>query len=101
MHISEEDFKRYFSTWLIILDTFHRPDTRPFEREWLARLRGIGFKGILLLDDIFESGEMKGWWKELQANASEWGYAAYDLTSIGHSTGTGLLDFTGRVKIIE
>jgi hypothetical protein len=31
----------------------------------------------------------------------EWGFVANDLTSVAHYAGTGLLDFSGQVAIVE
>ena len=59
------------------------------------------FEGILMLDDIHFNQEMGQWWKELQDNADQWGFKAYDLTSVGHFSGTGLLDFSGKLVIKE
>jgi hypothetical protein len=102
LKVSNDDFRRYMSTWLIILDTHHRPYSAPFEREWLDRLLSLGdFSGLVLLDDINLNNEMKQWWKELQAKATERGYKPFELTSVGHVSGTGLLDFSGKVKIVE
>ena len=88
-------------TWLVVLDTFHKPYTVPFEREFLSRVVSMEpkFEGILILDDIYHSKEMRQWWQEVQDNADQWGYTAYDLTTIGHSSGTALLDFSGKVVI--
>merc|ERR1711920_1150478 len=96
------DFLDYMSTWLIILDTFHKPYSVPFEREWLARLVSMEprFEGLVLLDDIHLNPEMKQWWAEVLENADKWGFKTYDLTKVGHQTGTGLLDFSGKVEIL-
>ena len=101
--ISDDDFRAYMSTWLIIVDTFHLPYTVPFEREWLERLVNMepAFGGIVMLDDIHLNPEMRMWWKEVQDNASQWGFIAHDVTSVGHVSGTGLLDFSGIVRIVE
>jgi hypothetical protein len=99
--VSDAEFRKYMSTWLIMLDTHHKPYTIPFEREWMDRLvKMADFKGLVLLDDIHHNAEMKRWWNELKEKANEWGYTTYDLTSVGHVSGTGLLDFSGRVKIV-
>ena len=82
-----------------MLDTFHQPDTSPFEREFFQRLLDIEFKGILGLDDIHLNSEMKQWWKEVQDGAVDGGYATYDITEVGHATGTGLVDFSGKVEL--
>jgi hypothetical protein len=102
LQVSNREFRKYMSTWLIMLDTHHLPDSNPFEREWLNRLLQMGdFSGLVLLDDIYLNKEMKKWWKELEDKATERGYKTYDLTSVGHFSGTGLLDFSGKVKIVE
>jgi hypothetical protein len=102
LKVNNNEFRRYMSTWLIMLDTHHLPYSIPFEREWLDRLLRLGdFSGLVLLDDIHLNDEMKQWWEELQDKAMERGYKAYDLTSVGHISGTGLLDFSGKVQIVE
>ena len=67
LKVSDEELKEYVGTWFVMLDTFHKPDTSPFEREFFQRLLDIKFKGILGLDDIYLNAEMKQWWKEVQA----------------------------------
>jgi hypothetical protein len=102
LKVSDHEFSKYMSTWLIMLDTHNLPYSQPFEREWMNRLLQMGdFSGLVLLDDIKLNAEMEKWWKELQDNATERGYKTYDLTSVGHFSGTGLLDFSGKVKIVE
>lgn len=103
LEVSDEDFRKYMATWFVILDTFHKPYSVPFEREFLSRLVSMEpkFEGVLVLDDINLGPEMRQWWQEVQHNAEQWGYTAYDLTSIGHASGTGLLDFSGKVAIKE
>jgi hypothetical protein len=45
---------------------------------------------------------MECWWEELQDNAMEWGFVAYELTDVGHNSGTGLaVDFSAPVEIME
>lgn len=101
--VSDDDFQKYMTTWLIMLDTFHEPYSVPFEREWLKRLVDAKFfKGLILLDDIHLNSEMEMWWKELKENALHDGYIVHDLTKIGHASGTGLLDFSnGLVTVID
>ncbi|CAB9514454.1 expressed unknown protein [Seminavis robusta] len=103
LQISDEEFSQHMATWLIVLDTFHQPYTVPFEREFLKRLVNslTPYKGLVLLDDINLNDEMRQWWKEVKDNADLWGFRAYDLTSVGHVSGTGLLDFSGKVVIVE
>jgi hypothetical protein len=100
--IPDAEFLQYTSTWLISLDTHHLPYTVPFEREFFSRLTKSGYKGLLVLDDIHLNDEMKKWWAEVGASAaSTQNYKLYDLTAVGHSTGTGLVDFSGRVRIVS
>ena len=90
------------NTWLIMLDTFHEPYSVPFEREWLKRLVDAKFfKGVIVLDDLTYNEEMQNWWKEVRDNAAGNGYVAYDITKVGHFSGTGLLDFSGQVSVID
>jgi hypothetical protein len=100
--VSDDDFEEYMNTWLIVLDTFHKPYSVPFEREWLKRLVDAKFfKGVIVLDDFSINEEMQNWWKELKDNATGNGYVAYDITKIGHWSGTALLDFSGQVSVID
>ena len=101
MKVSDSELKKYIGTWFIMLDTLNLPDTVQFEREFFQRLLDLGFKGILGLDDIDLNDEMKKWWKEVQDNAMKRGYTTYNLTKIGHYSGTGLVDFSGKVTIKE
>lgn len=87
------------NTWLMLLDTHHYPYSNPFEREWVARLCDAGYKGLLLLDDIHLNPEMKEWWEEVQRLQETRGYRAFDITHVGHKSGTGILDFSGRLKV--
>jgi len=101
LKLPQEDFQRFMSTWLIVIDTFHEPYSVPFEREFLDRLVKMKpkFEGLVLLDDINFNDEMKKWWEEINAHAEEWGYTVHDLTSMGHYSGTGLLDFSRKVQM--
>lgn len=97
--VPDEEFRKYFGTWFVFLDTFHYPDTKPFERELFQRIRDVGFKGILGLDDIYLNDEMKKWWNEVREGAEAGGYTTYDITEVGHFSGTGLVDFSGKVTV--
>ena len=101
MRIPDDELKTYFGTWFVMLDTEHLPYTVPFERELFQRMLDIHFKGILVLDDINLNNQMKKWWKELQDNAEKGGYKTFDVTKVGHFSGTGLVDFSGKVIIKE
>jgi hypothetical protein len=97
--LPDEEFDLIRRSPLILLDTFHRPYTKPFEREFLSRLTLAKYNGLLLLDDISENDEMKKWWREIVCSKYH-SFRIYDLTIVGHATGTGLLDFSHRVQII-
>ena len=67
----------------IMLDTYH---DGTFEKEFYDYLISINYKGYLLLDDIHLNFEMERFWGSITKEK-------YDLTSIGHSTGTGVVYF--------
>jgi hypothetical protein len=67
----------------IMLDTYH---DGTFEKEFVDYLISIGYKGYLLLDDIHLNFEMERFWGSITKEK-------YDITSIGHSTGTGVVYF--------
>ena len=103
LQIPDDDFRSYMATtWLIVLDTHHLPYSKPFEREFMARLVAMQprFEGIMLLDDIHLNDEMKQWWKELNDHAAEWGFATHNITQVGHYSGTGLLDFSPGQNVV-
>ena len=100
LNVTEENFRMYMGSWLVVLDTHHLPYTVPFEVQWFQRMMDIKFKGIIVLDDIHVNKEMRQWWKDLCDNADQYGYKTYDLTPVGHHSGTGLVDFSGRVRLV-
>jgi hypothetical protein len=56
-------------------------------------LKDVGWSGILLLDDIGPDWtEMNDMWNALP-------YEKYDVTDVGHWSGTGLINFGGRYTI--
>ena len=67
----------------IMLDTYH---DGTFEKEFYDHLVSINYKGYLLLDDIHLNTEMERFWGSITKEK-------YDITSIGHSTGTGVVYF--------
>ena len=67
----------------IMLDTFHDAS---FEKEFLNHLIKLNYKGFLLLDDIYLNDEMKIFWSSMKLEK-------YDISKIGHVTGTGLVSF--------
>ncbi len=86
----------------IFLDTLH---SGIFERKIFNYLKDNNYAGILVMDDIFWSKEMICLWQDIDIQK-------YDLTFIGHGDeldkrgpagnipGTGIVDFSGKVKIV-
>ena len=71
------------SSPFIMLDTAH---DGPFEYKFYNYLLEIEYKGILLLDDIHLNNSMKDFWNSISIEK-------YDISNIGHITGTGLVYF--------
>jgi len=67
----------------IILDTDH---LGPYEHRFYNHLKDIGYIGILLLDDIKLNAEMIEFWNSITNEK-------YDISNIGHFSGTGLVIF--------
>ena len=70
---------------VIVLDVLHDGWT---ERHVYRALEEMGFRGILLLDDIYLNDPMKRFWNEIDR-------PKLDLSRIGHHTGTGAVLFDG------
>ncbi len=71
------------SSPLIMLDTDHEG---PFEHKAYQYLKDINWVGYLLLDDIHLNEPMKEFWNQIDNEK-------YDITSMGHWSGTGLVIF--------
>ncbi|MEM9020885.1 MAG: hypothetical protein AAGC44_10010 [Planctomycetota bacterium] len=85
---------------MIFLDTAHEG---PFEQKVYDYLRGNGYRGVLVLDDIFWAKEMIAFWEGIDATK-------YDVTSIGHGdgkgpmgnvSGTGVVDFADQIEFVN
>ena len=63
------------------------------ESVFLSTLRAIGYKGLVVLDDISINNEMRAMWEQVPE-------AKYDLTPWAHNTGTGLIDFSEQLEVI-
>ena len=68
---------------VILLDTFH---DGTFEKKFHDYLREIGYRGVLLLDDIALNNEMIEFWNSIDEDKT-------DISYIGHITGTGIVYF--------
>jgi hypothetical protein len=75
---------------LISLDISHNGKD---EIQFYKQIKKWGFAGMMICDDIHLNKEMELFW----ALVTE---PKYDLTDVGHVTGTGLIDFSGEVKIV-
>jgi hypothetical protein len=64
---------------IILLDTFH---DGIFEQKFLDYLIRLNYNKLLLLDDIYLNYNMIQFWNSIT-------YEKYDITQLGHSTGTG------------
>jgi predicted nicotinamide N-methyase len=67
----------------ILLDTYH---DGTFEQEFIDHLLKIKYKGLVMFDDIHLNKEMSNFWNGLKNEK-------YDLTEIGHHSGTGIAIF--------
>jgi hypothetical protein len=68
----------------IMLDTSHDGS---YEHRFYHFLKHNGYKGLLFLDDIFLNEPMRMFWDSITE-------PKYDLTSIGHFSGNGIVDFS-------
>jgi hypothetical protein len=92
--IDPSNLRKLLAADVILLDTIHRPYTTPFEVGFFKLLEDNCYAGVVICDDIFEHEEMKRWWASIRLRK-------YDVTSIGHGSGTGIVDFSGRVEIVR
>lgn len=77
------DFENFGGTSVIVLDTFH---DGVYEEKFINHLRSIGWSGTLIMDDIHH-------FPELQIIYDKLAEEKYDITSIGHWSGTGVISF--------
>lgn len=68
---------------LVMIDIDHRGDD---EARLMQALRDAGYRGLVLLDDIHLNPGMEAFWHGIPE-------PKLDATSVGHSTGTGLVMF--------
>jgi hypothetical protein len=86
---------KILSSSIIFLDI--DPHDGTLEYDFYLWLKSINYKGILVLDDIWAFKGMRDnlWYKITSENK-------YDITGIGHWSGTGLIAFGGqKVEIYE
>jgi hypothetical protein len=86
----------YNNVSIILIDV--DPHDGSQEPVMIDYLKNIEWSGLLLLDDISWSDfpELKKFWNELE-------YEKYDLTDVGHFSGTGLINFGNKysIKVVE
>jgi hypothetical protein len=78
-----QEKEKLLNSRFIMLDTNH---TGTFENKVYNTLKEINYKGFLFLDDIFINGDMKTFWNSIVEEK-------FNISHIGHSTGTGLVYF--------
>lgn len=67
------------------------------EKAIVADLEHVGFKGILVLDDIHLNDGMEAFWESLSIRHKK---QLRDVTSLGHWSGTGLVLF-GQPDVVD
>jgi hypothetical protein len=75
--------KHKIASPFIMLDTYHDGE---FEQEFVDHLLKINYKGLVMFDDINLNKEMSNFWNGLKNEK-------YNLTHIGHHSGTGIAIF--------
>lgn len=84
LDINEETPEVIKSATIILLDI--DPHDGIQETKFINYLKQINYKGYVICDDIFLNEGMKNWWNSVDIEK-------YDLTDIGHFSGTGLINF--------
>lgn len=62
------------------------------ERHLYQFLKRNNYKGLLVMDDIKNYEELRVFWESIDVKK-------YDLTDVGHFSGSGLVDFSGKVIV--
>jgi len=84
LDINKESSEIIKSADIILLDI--DPHDGDQEKKFTDYLIEIGYKGYVICDDIFLNQNMKNWWDSI-------GIEKYDITEIGHFSGTGIINF--------
>ncbi len=92
MDINNESSDVINSADIILLDIVHDGKTENIFSDMLDRIQ---YKGYVFCDDVFSKFHPKctAWFKNIK-------FEKYDLTEIGHHTGTGLLNYNKNNKVI-
>ena len=88
IHFQIGDFRKdddVLSSPLIFIDAHHNgTDEKEFHQFFLNN----NYKGVVLWDDIYLNPEMRDFWGSVTTEK-------YDLTAVGHGTGTGMIIYSG------
>jgi predicted O-methyltransferase YrrM len=76
---------------LILLDI--DPHDGKQETTFFEKLRDIGYNGVVICDDIYLNDNMRNFWSNVKEKK-------YDLTHVGHWSGTGIVTFGDQSIII-
>ncbi len=87
MHNIDEDLIK--ESPLIYLDVAHNGED---EIKFYNRLKDLDYDGILVVDDICLNYKMKEFWGMITN-------IKYDLTDFFHESGTGIVDFSGKIEV--
>ena len=77
------EFEDFENTKVILLDTYH---DGVYEEQFINHLRSIKWSGLLIMDDIHEYPKLEELYNKLPEEK-------YDITNIGHWSGTGIVLF--------
>ena len=91
-NLLETDMEICDNSPLIVIDV--DPHDGDKERIFLDKLRKRDYNGIVVLDDIGQD------WPRLHEFWNSIPETKYDLTDVGHASGTGIVDFGRIVKIV-
>jgi predicted O-methyltransferase YrrM len=91
LDINEESEEILNSAKIILLDI--DPHDGIQEKKFTDLLSKINYKGYVICDDIFLNDGMKNWWDSIIIEK-------YDVTEVGHFSGTGIINFNQDGKFI-
>lgn len=93
--LDDLDSEMIKSVKLILIDIDHMGKN---EELIMKKLREVGFKGLVLIDDINHPDKvMKKLMQEFWNNIKE---DKYDVTSYGHTSGSGLVLFDDTIELV-
>jgi hypothetical protein len=91
MDINAEENSTILSCPIILLDL--DPHDGLQEKAFSDKLSSIGYTGFLICNDIHLNTSMRRWWDSIE-------YPKYDITSIGHTYGTGIVCYNTTLTTI-